>query len=164
MFVPNNKDLGLMGYTKEWWEENKARVLRERREKYENDPEYRARVLERTRRNREKKAAERQDALRNFKINGVPVKLLSLRETADKLGVEPDRLKYYQKQGYIPKALVTKPNRFYTPVQVEYMRQLTEFLTAHGKDLRRPTSPPGKAAIAALEGLCKTIHENWETA
>lgn len=153
-----------MGYTKEWWEENKDKVLKKRRARYHQDPEYRDKVLERTRRNRKKKAEERQAELRDFAINGVPVKLQSLNEVAAKLGLEPDRLKYYQKQGYLPKALVTKPNRFYTPVQVEYIRQLTEFLAVHGKDLRRPTTPQGKAAITALEGLCKTIHDNWETA
>lgn len=48
-------------YHRKYWQENKKRISKRRRERYQNDPEYRARHLEQTRKSRERKRQEEAD-------------------------------------------------------------------------------------------------------
>lgn len=151
-----------MAYTKEWWERNKQEVLDKRRSRYHSDPEYRQSVLDRSKRYREERKAKAAATPKTITINGKALKALTVAEVYKIAGIDAERLKYYQRQGYVPPALVSRPSRLYTVQQAEHIRQLTDFLQRKADDLRRPQTPEGKAASAQLKGITQAIHSTWE--
>ena len=151
-----------MAYTKEWWEKNKEEVLAGRRQRYHEDPEYRARVLARSAEYRKKRKKERDANPATIHLNGKDVKAIPVTEVLEIVGIDAERLKYYQRQGYIPPAFVSRPQRLYTLQQAQHIKQLTEFLNLKAEELRRPQTPEGKAASAQLKGIIAAIQSNWE--
>lgn len=153
-----------MGFTKEYWEENRERILEERRKKYAADPALREDAKERARKWREERKAERdaQFPPNAVSIHGEWVPAYSLEEAAERLGILPYRIKYYHRKSYIPRTFRTRPRRLYTDNQIGQIKRLVNFLEDNAVDLRRPTTPAGEAATAALEDLVNSIKENWE--
>jgi len=151
-----------MGYSPEYWEANKERILAERKAKYKQNKEYRQATLERSRAYRAKQRAEREAQPLTITIAGVVHPALTLSEIETTMGVSKTRIKYYQKQEYIPAAMVTRPQRLYSENQAGLIKQLSEFLVGNSKELRSPTTPGGLAATAQLEQLKSTIKANWK--
>lgn len=152
-----------MAYTKEWYEANKDKIAERRRHRYHNDPEYRAAVLEQSRQYHEKKKAE-IEALTpppHIEIDGVTVPAMTLEDLESETGVDKPRLKYLQKAGYLPPALISRPARLYTLGQVELIKGLEAYLATNSKFLRSTRTEEGQAARAGLDSLVQDIHENW---
>lgn len=152
-----------MAYTKEWYEQNKDAISERRRERYHNDPEYRAAVLEQSRQHREKKKAERAAFLANpyIVIGDKKVPAMTVETLEKETGVDKARLKYLQKAEYLPPALTTRPVRLYTLGQVELIKELEAYLAEHSQFLRSTRTEEGQAARAGLDALITTIHANW---
>lgn len=91
-----------------WREDRKTaeQVLKRRRERYANDPEYAQSIKESVRKQREKKGPS--DRKRSFNrdkiivINGVSVTLFSSGKAAKLIGVSPRTIAVWEKKGYIP--------------------------------------------------------------
>jgi len=154
-----------MGYTPEWWEANRDKVNAKRNDKYNSDPEYREAAQKRARAYREKKKAERDKAKANptLEVGGKTVPALTTGDVCYKVGVTASRIKYMQRAGYLPNALVTRPVRLYTKAQSTLIGKLEKFLREHQDTLRGPTTPESAAVSKKLGTLTATIANQWET-
>lgn len=154
-----------MGYTPEWWEKNGEDVKARRNARYAKDPEFREKARERARAYRAKKKAEReaQKGPPTIEINGKQKPALTTEQVCEKHGIEKSRIKYMQRAGYLPSALVTRPVRLYSETQSDLIGQLETCLREHQDVLRGPASPESEKAQQAIAALTTTIHEKWET-
>lgn len=154
-----------MGYTPEWWAREKDRINAKRNARYQNDPEYREAARKRAREYRERKKKEREAAKANptIEINGQQRPALTTFQVCEHAGVTAARIKYMQRVGYLPPALVTRPVRLYTKKQADLIRKLENFLREHKQSLRGPATPETEKVLAKLEKLKSTIAEKWET-
>jgi len=152
-----------MGYTPEWWEREGKKVAAKRRKKYANDEEYREATKARSREYRERKKAERDAFYQNphIVIDGKPVDAMTVAALCADLNIDKSRLKYMQKAGYIPTAIVSRPVRLYTGSQRDMIRKLEDFLQKNSANLRVPNSDAGAQAAAELETITTTLHQNW---
>ena len=153
-----------MGYTPEWWQREGKKVAAKRRKKYANDKDYREAAKARSREYREQKKLEREAfyASPYLELNGEKVAALTVDTLCSDLGIDKSRLKYMQKAGYIPTAIVSRPVRLYTEAQRDRLRELEAFLQKNSAHLRVPNSEAGVMATANLETLIATIKANWK--
>jgi len=124
---------------KDWYEDNKERWNGARRSRYENDPEYRARVLEQNRASRDKRrevdeeeleaeeAASKTDpseAWMEFMDEDGQV-WLTIGAFARALGKSVKTLRLWEVKGWIPQAEQRTPKgeRLYTPEQILAIRE-----------------------------------------
>ena len=154
-----------MGYTEDWWIVNRAKVNAERNKRYQKDPEYRKKARERARKYREQRRAEREAELSNptLTVGGVEVPALTTQQVCQIAGITASRIKYMQRTGYLPNALVTRPIRFYTQRQAETIRDLEVFLRANQDILRGPETPESRAVAEKVAAYIATVKENWQT-
>lgn len=118
------------------WREDRdlaERTLSKRRQRYANDPEYRERIKDSVRKNREAKKGESQK--RSFNrdkiviINGEAVQLFSSGKTASIVGVGSRTIENWEKKGLIP------INRAKDPVGRRwYPADFVAFLAEHVAD------------------------------
>lgn len=154
-----------MGYTPEWWERERDRVNAERAAKYRDDPEYRKAAKERARLYRARKREEREAAKKNptITIGGVEVPALTTMQVCQYAGITASRIKYMQRAGYLPSAVVTRPVRLYSQKQADMIRDLEGFLRSHQESLRGPVTPESEKVLAELEHRTSIITKQWET-
>lgn len=154
-----------MGYTPDYWTKNGSRIAEQRRKKYQNDPEYRSKVMERSREYREQKAAE----LAAFKsdpyivVDGNKQKAFTQEGLCEHLGITPERLKYLRKSGYIPPITVKKPCKLYTKTQAALIGAVETFLVKNSKQLRLSKGEAGEAVHSALDAIITTTANKWNT-
>lgn len=100
---------------KKWYQKNKPRVSEERKERYHNDPVYRAKCLAQARRYRKynprKKSSE---------VTG----LYRIGEVAKEVGVTVDKIRYWESIGAIPVSGDPGSHRRYTIPQISLMKRL----------------------------------------
>lgn len=150
-----------MPYTRRWYEDNKEALAEKRKKRYAESAALRHAARERAKRYREQKKLERSRQPMMVEISGEEVRCFPIEKAAQKIGIDPKRIAYFQKRGYIPEALKTRPSRAYTQHQIDMIKKLEQFLAKNGMDLRRPDSIEGAAAKAALGQMTTAIHENW---
>lgn len=148
-----------MGWSEDYWSKNRDRILKERKEKYAKDPEYRAKARDRARRYRENQKAEREAFLADpwMEIDGKKVSALTPDQMCQHIGIERSRLKYLQKAGYLPNPLVMRPHRLYTHRQADMIKDLNEFLRDN-VGLLRVTDP---TATGELDAKLTTMQQQW---
>ena len=122
-----------------WYEDNKDRWNNARRSRYENDPEYKKRVLAQNRASREKrkeedgidsaaaekaKKADPGEAWMEF-MDGEGQVWLTIGALARALGKSVKTLRLWETKGWIPEATQRTPKgeRLYTPEQVLAIRE-----------------------------------------
>jgi len=98
-------------YQRDYYEKNKEEILRKRREKYQGDAEYRAKVMERARKYRKKQCplteirGRKKGPLPPVRVNAKSGKLVQAYSTgyvADKLGITMQTLRKWVRKGKIP--------------------------------------------------------------
>ena len=154
-----------MGWTPEYWRKHGERIAAERKARYHNDPEYREKARERSRAYRARKKAEREAQLSKptITVGGKVVPALTSDTLCEKAGINKARLKYMQRTGYLPNALITHPVRLYTNRQAQLVKNLEALLRTSSHHLRTPQTEKGAKAKAKLDALVSTIHAQWET-
>lgn len=136
-----------------WREDRKTaeQVLKRRRERYANDPEYAESIKESVRRQREIKGpSERKRSFNRDKViivNGVSVTLLSSGKAASLIGVSPRTIAHWEKKGYIPvnRAKDRLGRRWYPA-------EFVVFLVEQASD--RPSN--------RLDGWSERVKEAWQ--
>lgn len=152
-----------MAFTKDYWDTNRERILESRRYKYATDPDYQAARREASQAYRKKKREEGLATASLVPTNGGPVQGIPVEAVANAdVGLTPARLHYFQKAGYIPAALKTRPHKLYTTKQIGLLCQLEVYLKQHGRFLRSPTTSTGQAAIAGLNTMVAHLKQHWE--
>jgi hypothetical protein len=154
-----------MGYTREYWEREGARIAEQRRLRYQSDAAYREAAKDRSRAYRERKKAEQLASAEGLTVmvKGVAVPAMTSDQFCAKVGIERTRLKYLHKVNYLPPPLVTKPFRLYTQGQVPLVQDLEAFLRANAAYMRSPQTERGAETIKALTTKTTTIAQSWET-
>lgn len=154
-----------MAYTPEWWKTAKDRINRRRAERYAKDPEYREAAKRRAKEYRERKKKEKAEAKKapTITLNGHEVPAVTTHQVCENLGITAQRIKYMQRAGYLPPALVTRPVRLYTKKQEGLIKLLEEFLRTHEGVLKGPVTPESEKLSGKLDSLVTTIDEEWET-
>ena len=129
---------------RQWYEQNKQRVAAQRKARYENDPEYRQRILDNRKKQREKEKHERSrrevkgNVLENRKLKQFQVKhdeygsvvtqFYSIGQTAKKLNLAVPTIRKWEREGVIPEAMYRSNggHRLYTLDQVTIIAEVYE--------------------------------------
>jgi len=155
------------GYFKEYYGENRGEISERRRERYANDPEYRGKVLQRSREYREEQRSQGRVRLpkyahgRKFETgNGGSIELFTIGAFARAIGRSVQCVNHWERQGIMPKTpyrLLQGSDgrerwfRFYTREQANVV---LEIIGEKGR-----LDPP--IDIAAMN---KAIMEGWRAA
>jgi len=132
-----------------WYEQHKQELSEDRKNRYREDPEYRQRRIE---------------ASRNYRKGElrppVPAGLLSVKETAERIGVGMSTLRGWRRMHLsnngklLPEPQVFKGRPFFTEKQIEALRSLKDFFKKY-----RMRSP--KISQPILAQLSAFIFANW---
>lgn len=132
---------------KSWYDKGgKDKIAENRKKKYQDDPEYRAKVIRNSVQYRKK---------RREKESGPPPEYnYSYQEAADEIGVSVTVLHHWRLKRWMPSPFKHKGRVLFTQTQVELLSKLAEFLKnrsrAHtARDLKD------------LEDLVSEILVNW---
>jgi hypothetical protein len=150
-----------MGYTSEWWQENRKGVLEKRRERYATDPEYREKVRQAVRDRRAAKRGEPREVPTIPTNSGDVVGVMS-RDVLSETGLSYNQLRNYHKFGWLPEPLITKPRALYTANQIGLIKKLGDFCRDNRNWMRQPKSPTGQVIRKQLDGLVSEIYKDWK--
>lgn len=128
-----------------WYEKHKQELSQKRKLRYQNDPAYRQKILDRKHKQLEKAKAEHQPPAGYVH---------TMQDVADGLGVTVWTIREWRKKGYFPAPLKCGRNLLFTDAQFYLLRKLEDFLQAHGKRLSR-------ASRDKLQDEINLIHANW---
>lgn len=105
-----------------WYGKEKARLNKERRDRYHNDPKYKARQLANTKRWRKKAKKEK-------KLNPTPVvkTQFTIGEAAAQIPCDIQTIRLLERKGLIPETTDGKKHRTYTPKQIGLMAKLIKY-------------------------------------
>lgn len=143
---------------KEWYEKHSDDWNEKRRSRYDTDPEYRAKVLERNRKHRSAKKKEQQlqreeaktaqkytnrPGWKTFKtvIDGVEIETVTIGAYAQVLGVSVQAVRLWERVGVIPPPGAPRASgkqRVYTLEEVEKNRKI---LLSQGRISEQPEVP-----------------------
>lgn len=132
-------------YFAKWYEANRQKIADRRRERYLNDPDYKAKVLANSKRSRAPQAVG-SGAGRVVGKDGVERNAYSLAEAALLVGVSRETLVAWNKRGMIPSNPFVN---FYTIGQVDAIRGAIEMRKEDGKRVHIRKSDAGFGLLIA---------------
>jgi hypothetical protein len=112
---------------RKWYESNGEQHNRSRQERYANDPDYREKVKEQSRRSRERRKERGgvQETTVTRIRNGVEIEMYRVSAAADIVGKSADTIRSWARHGWIPDDGV-EAHRLYELHQVMLMQRLNE--------------------------------------
>lgn len=144
---------------KEWYDQNGERLNQKRKDRYENDLEYRAKVLATNQASRQKRREEqaknpkprvKKTPEERFKpveleVNGKVEKVLTIGALAHTLGCSIQAIRLWEKQSVIPRTKLRSKgktgDRLYTTSMVEQIRRVLTEQGRIGNEPRVPREP-----------------------
>jgi len=120
------------GYFQGYYKENKEEILQKRKERYQNDPDYREKVLQSSRdyrRNQRKdprvKTRRFQKPIEGVSADGTGVRLHSVGALAILLQRSVQAINHWQKKGLLPDTPYrdSREFRFYTPAMMQAIQE-----------------------------------------
>lgn len=145
------------GYYEEWYEKNKGAVADRRKERYEKDPEYRVKVLERSSAYREERRkiprvrVPRSRRGRVFEVDGKRATLYSIGGFATWVNRSIQSLNHWESSGILPKTpyrVGKRGFRFYSKDMIEAVREIVG---------------DKKRLFPVDDSMGKEIREKWES-
>ena len=128
-----------------WYEKNKERLSEKRKRLYAEDPEYRQRALEASRRYRR---GERS-------LPTPPDAPISFGQAAERTGISVSTLHEWRRQKYFPEPKHQNGALWFSEPQVLLLRNLKEFFRLYGKRRWKMKQGP-------LKELLASISANWD--
>jgi predicted DNA-binding transcriptional regulator AlpA len=128
-----------------WYAKNKHRLSQERKQRYAQDPEYRQRALEASRRRRRGESTLRTR----------PEGFISFSEAKERIGVSLSALYEWKKREYFPEPKVHSGRFWFSEKQVLLLTKLKEVIRVYGK--RR-----GKVKQHQLKEMVTLIGASWD--
>lgn len=110
---------------KKWYAKHGDTLAQVRRERYKNDPEYRAKALLNSRKNREKRKQAQEPKPAAYSV--------SLTEAAESLDVDPSFLRAMPSKHWCPGFLLYGGRYWVTPHQVELLGTLCSMWNTFGR-------------------------------
>ncbi|UOX39967.1 putative DNA-binding domain protein [Vibrio phage V-YDF132] len=121
---------------KKWYADNKKSLSEKRKNRYENDPEYRAKVQERARKAAAKRREESKGKLTR-KLGDSTYTVVKLSSVAERCGINSKVLRVAESKGEIPPHSFGGTHRVYTEEQcdllVQYFKQEIDSETLHAQ-------------------------------
>jgi hypothetical protein len=130
-----------------WYEKNKQRLSEERKRLYGENPEYRARAIEASRKRR---SGEQTPPI----LPVPPDAPISLREAAERVGAGVSTLREWLSKNYFPEPRRYNRGLWFTEKQVELLRLLKEFF-------KKYKMRPAKITQPMLAQLRASILADW---
>lgn len=147
-------------YQRDWYEENKDVHLGGMRDRYANDPAYRAAARKRAAKSRAERRlngpADPQPVLRV--VNGVELKAWPMAKVEAVCGVSAQAVRQWESQALIPRPSIPGTKRLYLWSQVQLIQKLASFLAKHRRSWQGPQA--GKLR-AQRDLLVQEIHQRW---
>lgn len=139
-----------------WYERNGGKLNEKRKNRYDSDPEYRARQIENARKNRANRASKVKEASAPvYKlIGGEKVVVYRIGDLAERAGVTPQTIRKYESTGVIPEPTVGSSHRYYTANQVNLVCSMVQALAG------LPLHSKERAEVMAAK--VNEIHNKWE--
>lgn len=109
-------------YFKSWYEKNKEKLSQKRKERYRNDPDYKAKVLQSASVSRKRTTANA--AVRSVTVEGAEYEAHPIVEVAARLGISRETILNWEECGLIPTTpfrLTGRGVRFYTVGMIEVL-------------------------------------------
>ena len=137
----------MTGYSKEWYQKNKERISKERKERYRTDPVFRAQSIARVK--------ARRKAKPKVKLYPGGDYLYTYAETARQVGVSVWVLRGWREKDYFPEPYAFDGKLWFTPQQVGWLNRLHKFFVVNG--------PRGSSDQYqdALKSLVRLTYANW---
>jgi hypothetical protein len=126
-----------------WYEKNKTRLAEKRAKRYREDPSYRKAALERSRHQRTIKKEPVTDG-----------HTVGFNDAAYELNVTVWVLREWRKKNYYPEPYHREGRLWFSPHQVQLLRQLQQFFDQHG-------SRVSDAIRTNLDDTVSLIYSNW---
>lgn len=107
---------------KSWYQKNKERLAEKKRKRYQEDPEYRAKAMERSKAQRKTTPTPITDGYS-----------VSFAEAAKELGVSLWTLREWRKRNYFPEPKERNGRLWFTENQLMLLQKLQEFFVLNGR-------------------------------
>jgi len=157
-------------YFSQWYAENKEELSARRRQKYQEDPEYREKVraqareakkrfLEKKRKEREKNKDKEQPVW--FKVQygkkEVAVRMFTAGQLSKRLGRKTQTIRLWERKGVIPEAMYRNGarDRLYTELQVR------EIVEIYSQCVRKYGARKMRTRINSTE-FSELVHQLWD--
>ena len=131
---------------KVWYDKHKEEFSAKRKQKYQEDAEYRAAAMA--------NAKARRDALREDSPPNPEGYDYNFQEAADELGITIWALREWRKKAYFPEPKLYKGSFWFTAFQVNLLQKLQTFFEIRGVRI-------SASKKADLEELVSLIYSNW---
>jgi hypothetical protein len=130
---------------RKWYEKNRERLSEKRKKLYAEDPEYRQRLLE---------ASRKRTRLEPPPTNppGAPI---SSAQAAERTGISISTLREWRKKKLFPEPKYYRRTLWFSEKQVLLLTTLKQFFGVYGK--RR-----GNTKQVLLKGVIASISANWD--
>lgn len=120
---------------KKWYEKGKDKLSEKRKQRYQTDPEYRAKYLARAAKRRaEFPPPSRAGQPRIREVGGKPQEVFSIGETSQMIGIGPQTIRQWEAAGTIPPPSVEGVHRLYTNTQIKQLKELAQLSHEHRYD------------------------------
>ncbi|KVR21629.1 hypothetical protein WK13_34390 [Burkholderia ubonensis] len=130
-----------------WYDKNKDKLAEKRRNRYHTDPDYRQKIIDQNRAQKQAKRAERPEL--------DPKYTKTMAEVATAMDVSVWSLREWRKKGYYPEPYEHSNKLYFTDKQVLLLKELAKFFTVYGKRVSAVTRAP-------LDDLIAAIAKNWD--
>lgn len=108
---------------RKWYAANKAKFNKARAEKYASNEAMREEARRKQKIYRDTKPREVADGQHYRLIKGHHVEVFRIGKVGEMIGRDEQTIRSWERKGYIPKPIIKSTHRFYTPVQVQLMRE-----------------------------------------
>jgi DNA-binding transcriptional MerR regulator len=156
-------------YYKNWWRENRERVLKHRKERYQNDSKYREAIVRRSKRQTRDNKINKQYATKCFvplkirelfiNVNGHNTRVYSFNLLSRVINKVKSCISGWERKGWIPKAYRINGNRFYTASQILLVEEVVNKYSFFGLN-RGKRKVNGRKMYADLLERWNYIDEN----
>lgn len=120
---------------KKWYEKDKDKLSEKRKQRYQTDPEYRAKCLARAAQRRaEFPKPPRAGEARFKEIDGKPREVFRIGEVSQMIGIGLQTIRSWEASGTIPGPSIESAQRLYTGTQIALMRELAALSHQHRYD------------------------------
>jgi len=126
-----------------WYEKNREILSAKRAERYKNDPEYRAKALERSVNRR--KSVEKSLCPEGYAFN--------FQQLADYLDMSLWTLRDWRRKNFFPEPHRANGRSWFTEAQAEQLKKM--------RQLMKPKGPPTKERAQQLQDLIDITYSNW---
>jgi hypothetical protein len=136
-----------------WYEKNREEYNARRKQRRDEDPEYRAQLAAKQKEYREAKPPAEHEGSRIKKVAGRDMEVFRIGDVAKACNRSIQAIRLWEKEGKIPKPTVPGGHRYYTQHQVDLLVEFSEVM----EEVRY--APDVRASV--IEAKAKDLVARW---